>query len=119
VGSVLVALPDEDPRMRAGQMSKKVTVQQATETRDSDGGIIQAWATFATLWCSIEPIKGDEFFAAQTTGATVTHRIRTRYCPGVTPKMRLSWDSRIFNILSVINFKERNAELEIMASEAI
>ena len=80
--------------------------------------MLETWSTYATVQASIEPISGREYFAAQSTQADVTHRIRIRYFSGIVPKMRVSYNSRIFDILSVINVGERNRELQLMCRES-
>ena len=80
--------------------------------------MLETWSTYATVQASIEPISGREYFAAQSTQADVTHRIRIRYLSGIVPKMRVSYNSRIFDILSVINVGERNRELQLMCRES-
>jgi head-tail adaptor len=51
--------------MRAGAMRHPITIESATETHGSDGSVIQTWHTFATVWASIEPLVGKEYFAAE------------------------------------------------------
>jgi len=36
-----------------------------------------------------------------------------------TVKMRVLWDSRTFDIQSVINYKERNNWIQLMCSESV
>jgi len=74
---------------------------------------------YATVQASIEPVSGREYFAEQSTQADVTHRVYTRYVSGVVPKMRVKYGSRVFDILSVINTRERNVELQLMCRENI
>jgi SPP1 family predicted phage head-tail adaptor len=105
--------------MKIGKLRHRITIEQVTETQDTDGSVVETWAVFATIQASIEPISGREYFAAQSTQADVTHRIRLRYLSGVTPKMRVNYSSRIFDILSVINVNERNRELQLMCRESI
>jgi SPP1 family predicted phage head-tail adaptor len=81
--------------------------------------VIETWSTFATAQASIEPISGREYIAAQSTQADVSHRIRLRYLSGITPKLRVNYSSRIFDILSVININECNRELQLMCRESI
>jgi len=49
----------------------------------------------------------------------VSHKIRDAVPTGITHKMRVAWDSRIFEIESVLNVGERNRELLLMASESV
>ena len=105
--------------MKIGKLRHRIAIEQVAEIQDSDGSVIETWSAFADVQASIEPISGREYFAAQTTQAEVTHRFSLRYVSGVTPKMRVKYGSRIFDILSVINVNERNRELQLMCRECI
>ena len=105
--------------MKIGKLRHRILIEQAAETRDADGSVIEAWSAYATVQASIEPLSAREYFAAQSTQADVTHRINLRYLAGVTPKMRVSYGSRLFDILSVINVGERNRELQLICREKV
>jgi SPP1 family predicted phage head-tail adaptor len=105
--------------VRIGKLRHRITIEQVTETQDTDGSALESWSTYATVQASIEPISGREYFTAQSTQADVTHRISLRYVSGITPKMRVNFSSRIFDILSVINVNECNRELQLMCRESI
>ena len=100
--------------MRAGQLRHRVTIQSPTE--DIHGGPT-TWADTETVYARIAPIGGREFFLAQQVQADVTHRIVMRYGPVVTPKHRLMFDGRYFDIRAVLNREERNRELELICTE--
>jgi SPP1 family predicted phage head-tail adaptor len=103
--------------MRSGRLRHQVVIQQVTESQDASGAVVESWAALATVWASIDPIAGNEFFAAKQTMAETTHRIRIRYLSGVVPKMRVLFGSRTFDITEIINFQEKNVELQLMATE--
>jgi len=105
--------------VRLGKLRHRIIIEHVTETQDTDGSVIETWSTFATAQGSIEPVVGREYFDAQTKQADVTHRIYLRFISGITPKMRIKYGSRIFDILSVINTRERNVELQLMCRERI
>lgn len=105
--------------MRSGKLRHEITIQAVTTTQDGYGGQTESWSTFATVRASVEPLQGREYFAAQQVQAEVTTRFRIRYLSGVTPKMRVLYDGRTFNVASVINPNERSHELHIMAVEAV
>lgn len=105
--------------MRAGALREQIVIQQYTATRDEFGAEVQTWATFATLRASVEPMTGRQLMAAQGIQADVTHRFTTRWITGVIPKMRISFDSRMFDILAAINEGERNRMLILMARELV
>lgn len=108
--------------IRAGRLNKRITVQQATETRNSVGDPIPSWTTYAIRWASVEPLNGREYFAAKQTQSETSIRMRLRYdsvTKSVTTKMRVSWDSRFFDIESVIRPRERGDEVILMCIERV
>ena len=105
--------------MRVGTLRHKVVIQQNTPTRDSYGAEVDNWIDYATVWASIEPARGREFWESQQVNAEITGKITIRYLAGITPKMRVKHGDRIFHIISVINTEERNRELQLMVKEKI
>lgn len=105
--------------MRAGELRHRVTIQQKTFSRDSYGGETITWTDVATVWAAVEPISGREYFTAQQTQAEVTTRIRIRHRAGITPVMRVLWGTRLYDIISVIEVKERNREIHLMCQEVV
>lgn len=105
--------------MRVGKLRRRIIIQQAIESANAYGELVQTWITFANVWAAVEPLRGREFFAAQEQQARATTRIRIRYLAGVTPKMRVLFDSRIYLINAVINPEERNAEMQLMCEELV
>jgi SPP1 family predicted phage head-tail adaptor len=105
--------------MRCGPLRHRITIEAPVEAQAADGSIVTTWETFTEAWASIEPLIGREYFAQQREQAAVSHRIRMRYQPGITHKMRVAWGTRIFEIESVLNVGERKREIVLMASESI
>lgn len=104
---------------RNGAYRHKITIQTPTETLDGFGQAVKSWSTFATPFASVEPLQGREYFSSSQFQAEVTTRVRLHYLSGVTAKMRVSWDGRIYNIQSIINPAERNREMQLMCSEGV
>jgi SPP1 family predicted phage head-tail adaptor len=106
--------------MKAGDLRHRVILQRPIEIRGTDYADVQrTWQDVATLWASVEPLSGREFFANAEMQGELTARVRLRYRPGVTPKMRLQYDGRIFEIQSVMNVNEDDVELELMVAESL
>jgi SPP1 family predicted phage head-tail adaptor len=109
-------------KVNAGRLRHRVTLQQlpANRTPSPRGQLPSNWATVATFWADVAPLQGRELSNAQQIKATVTHRLTMRW-PGssltITPSMRFTWGSRIFNIVAVLNADERNRRLDIIAEE--
>ncbi|MCI8748719.1 MAG: phage head closure protein [Lachnospiraceae bacterium] len=72
-----------------------------------------------TVWASVEPVRGREYQEAQRIRPELTYKITTRYHKEVTPDMFIKYKDRYFNIISVINVRERNEMLEIVCTEKI
>jgi SPP1 family predicted phage head-tail adaptor len=104
---------------RAGALRHALTIEQATETRDAHGQALATWSTFATVPGSLEPLTGREVFAAAQVQAEVTARARIRYLEGVTAKMRISFESKIYAITAVIDRELKHRELELLLAEGV
>ncbi len=107
------------PIIKIGSLRHRVTIQEATETRGTDGAVVQTWGTFATVYAEIVPLNGSEDYVAQGLNASVVYRITTRYVPDVVPKMQIVWGEREFDIVSVRNLDERNRWLVMNCTESV
>ena len=59
--------------------------------RGSSGGMQpHNWSTFATIRASINPATGQERIGAATINPRTTHKVTTRYYPGITTAMRMT-----------------------------
>jgi SPP1 family predicted phage head-tail adaptor len=105
--------------MSAGLRDKKVQIQRQGSTQDAAGQLSDMWTTQATVWASIKPVSGREYFNASGERAEVTHTIGILYGPTVAPRDRIVYGSRMFDIKSVINVDERNRELLLMCTEHV
>lgn len=104
---------------RAGLFRHKLTIETPTEIVDSYGQAVKSWSTYSTPFGSVEPLQGREYFASNQFDSEVTVRIRLRHDPGITTRMRVSFDSRLYNIQSIITPAERGREMQLMCSEGL
>ena len=105
--------------MRSGALRHKITIQQPAEAQDASGSVESSWIPFATVSAAYEPQSGKESFTEDQEQATSSIRFRVRYLSGVTPKMRISFDSRLFDILFVKDVGGRRKQLHIMCEEQV
>jgi SPP1 family predicted phage head-tail adaptor len=98
---------------------KLVTLQRRGTTQDTAGQVVETWTKIETVWATIGPITGREYFNASGERAEVTHRLSIWWGPSVAPRDRVIYGSRIFDIKSVINVKEMNRDLELMCTEHV
>lgn len=99
--------------MRAGRLDRLITIQAATETKDSFGAVTQTWADEASVWANVKPLKGEEYTASDAVNARriTVFIIRHRT---VTTLHRISYNGDIYDIVSVVEIGRREG-LEILA----
>ena len=76
--------------MISGQLRHKVTIEAPVPTRTTSMSQVDSYVPFlADIWAAIEPISSTEIYGASQIQSTATTRIRIRYRPGITAKMRI------------------------------
>jgi SPP1 family predicted phage head-tail adaptor len=103
--------------VKACKLKRSVTIEQRTEVQNSTGEVEWTWTTLATVRAAVEPLRGQEYFASHQLQSSTNVRIRIRYISGVTPKMRVKYGVRYFEIEGVIDPEERHRELQLMCVE--
>lgn len=106
--------------MRTGSLRHYVEIHALTIIEDDIGNQTEEWAKVAEAWAAVEPLKGDEYLAAASTQAQVSHKVTMRP-PGVevTPANRIVFGSRTLEVESALNLEERNRELQLMCKEKV
>ena len=79
----------------------------------------ETYTDWATVWGSIEPNSGKNYFEALQSNSEVQGKIVIRYRTGVTPTMRVKYGNRYFKIISIVHPQERKKELDIMYKESL
>ncbi|WP_207746021.1 phage head closure protein [Clostridium sp. D53t1_180928_C8] len=106
-------------RINPGELRHRITIQKLNNSQNEYGEISELWEDILNVRAGIYPISGKEFFAAETVNSEITHKVKIRYIEGIMPNMRIKFNNRIFSIESVINFQERNIELQLLCKELI
>lgn len=91
-----------------GRLRERVTIQQATETRNALGESVQSWATFAERWASVDGLSSREVLLTGQQQTEVTHRVRLRYVDGLKSTMRIIWRGRVLEITSLLEHGNRS-----------
>ncbi len=102
-----------------GGMRARVALQEEQRAPDGGGGYALAWATVATVWAEVAPLRGRETVQATALSGSGLYRLRLRAGIDVTPALRVLWGSRIFNIRHVRNVDARDRLVEIIAEEGV
>ncbi len=105
--------------MQTGRLRERVTIQTEDVTRDASGQELKTWPDVATVWAQVLPGASAERFLASAGQrvAEVTHTVRIRYRAGITPKMRLVWETRILEIISIVDPDGRTRTSVLLCSE--
>lgn len=99
---------------------KMVRIQRMVDGKSTAGAPILTPETVTTCWASVEPLQGREYWNGQQTIAEQRFVIKFLYhcaVASLTPKHRVIWGSRTFDIQSVTNPKEANIELHLICEE--
>jgi len=65
-------------KIEIGDMRHRITFQQPQKTADGYKGHTVQWQDVVTVWASVEPLSGREYFYSHQIKAEVTHRVRIR-----------------------------------------
>jgi SPP1 family predicted phage head-tail adaptor len=100
--------------MNAGKLRHSIAIERYVSIVDDWGQPIEAWELVGSFRASVEPLSGREYFAAQAAQADITTKITMRYQPGILSTDRVTHNSTVYNVLSIINPKMRDEKLILM-----
>lgn len=95
--------------IRAGTLDRRIVIQTNTPAQDGYGEPVASWSTLATVWARYEALTGRERFVADQVAAEIDARFTIRYRSDVTPKQRVTWDSKTWDIAAVLEEGRREA----------
>lgn len=104
--------------MRAGQLKHLLSIERVTEIQNSFGEPVREWQEVSKAYGAIYPIRGIERYMSMEKHAKATHEINIRYI-SITPKDRIIYQNRVFEIISILNLGERNRQLKIIVEEQV
>lgn len=85
-----------------GKLDRLITIQEATDTQGSDyGDNTKSWATWKSPWANVKHFSGGEKQEARQIYAEVKTRFQIRWVSGLSPKMRISYDGRYYDIYEI------------------
>ncbi len=105
--------------MRAGDLRQRVTIQQASYTRNAYAERVTNWSTFATVWGAVEALNGRELVEARQVQAEINIRVRIRYRAGITAQMRVTFSGRTLEIVAPPIEHTRRREMWLLCKEVV
>lgn len=105
--------------MEAGKLRHYVQLQRVTVKADARGDQVKEWETLANAWAEVLELSGREYVQAAQVMADLTAQIRLRARPDLrlTPKDRVKFGERIFDIRHVIDWGGRGVEWRLLCTE--
>lgn len=98
--------------LRAGDLNKRVTLQ--AEIRNPTEDEVIGYSPIATVWASIEPVRGRELVESNRDISEEWTRIRIRYRAGLDTVKQALHGSTQYDVESIINPQSSNRVLELM-----
>jgi SPP1 family predicted phage head-tail adaptor len=104
--------------MRAGDLNRRATIQRPEATRSPNGDQIIDWVDVATVWANVAPFRtrpAEDNRANQILAEAETKFICRWHSTlrELNPKWRVRYQTKVYNIVLVINISEANTELQI------
>jgi SPP1 family predicted phage head-tail adaptor len=88
--------------MDTGALRHRVTLQQATITRDAVGGPVEGWSDMATVWGDVYDLTGRAINEAMQVGSRITRRVTIRWRSGIDDSLRVRFaDGRVAKVAHV------------------
>jgi SPP1 family predicted phage head-tail adaptor len=86
--------------MNPGKLDRRITFQQATQTRLSNGEAMDTWSDYATRWAAISYAKGSDIVEGERLLSTGTVKFTVRYDSRINKSMRIKYKHWFYNIVN-------------------
>jgi SPP1 family predicted phage head-tail adaptor len=87
--------------MEVGALDRRVTIETATKTKDSYGGIVVSWASLGTYWANVRPMVARERFISGAIRENNVSVFTIRYRTGFDVEARISYDGKLYRIIGI------------------
>jgi SPP1 family predicted phage head-tail adaptor len=104
--------------MKSGKLRHFVKVEQFTQTGTGTRGEKQgSWGSlYEDVPASIETLGGREAEVARQIVSTADTKVGLRWLAGITTKMRINHNDKLYNIEAINNIDQRDRELILTCS---
>lgn len=101
----------------AGSYRHPITFQKQSTTENDYGEHVPQWDDVITVKAGIYPVSGKDYISAVQVNSEITHKVNLRYVPGLSADMRVKFGTRLFTIVAIMNFQEKDRELQLVCKE--
>ena len=103
--------------MNIGKLNKRITFMKLQDKKDALGQSKKVLSEYKTVWASLYPVRGSEYYEIQKIQSKVTHKCYIRYCDGIDTHCFIKYKDNTYSIQSVIDVNLEHKLLEIMCTE--
>ena len=103
--------------MDIGELRHRIIIQKQEITTNENGFEEEEWVDYKTVWAGVNNLYGKEYFEAAAIQMENTVKFTIRYLVGIEPSMRICFQSKSYNIISIDNIKYRNRFMVIQGVE--
>ena len=100
-----------------GKLNKRITFMKLQDKKDELGQSREVLSEFKTVWASLYPVRGAEYYEIQKIQSKVTHKCYIRYLEGIDTNCFIKYKDKQYSIESVIDVDLEHKLLEIMCTE--
>ena len=102
----------------AGMLNKRVKIVKPST--DTKGGFSRVKdIPLFTVWASIQPLRGREYYETERVNNTENVKIIIRYRDGVNENCKILYKKHTYKIQSVVNPNMENESLELYCIEEL
>ncbi len=106
--------------MNPGKLRHRITFLHLVERENEVGDTYLVEEPWKTVWASVEPLRGREYYEARKIQSEATHKITIRYLVGIKPDMKIDFKGRMLEIEGPpSNPEERDRFLELLCKEKV
>ena len=98
-------------------MRNKVVLQSMSPSTYSGGCQSISWGTATTVWAKVENLSGTENSFGDQIEDRSNYRFTIRYYSALTPKYRISYNSKTFNIQHIASLMEGKERYQVIQAE--
>jgi SPP1 family predicted phage head-tail adaptor len=103
----------------AGSLDRRISIQRMTLAENDFGEMVETWVPLqADLPANVEPVQAWERLQASEIAAGVTTRFTVRWGLDLTPKDRIVYDGRVWDISSAREIGRREGQELTAAARA-
>ena len=108
--------------LHSGTLNTRLVLQNPTQTKNDDGGVVQGWSDSTKLWGNVMPYQGSEPYLAGQVTSDLSHIVVLRsdsVTDAITTRdrIRFATPSRTLNIQSIYQRGELHREIVLQCKE--